>query len=616
MAGWISSKLKVAENLLQQIDQQAADSLGKADKPPRWSPSTADLVSVAAKMNQTPPAGEHSTSSTKFPLLKKSTPDLTKVSAPQSPSSFSASPKPTPDPTAIDWTELLSSPSPIVPETASRAAEGSAVPRPSLLRVVKKPAISTNGKGSSRRAEAPSSSSSSSSHVFLSSKEDRDGENEPRQGDLHKSLLSRREASLISEAGRLEIITDWNRSKEEGAKEKADSQFINVRAKRSIGSDKDLISGTESSSGSDSEEETRRAEERRKRREHILAEKAARAAADAIKEKENIVARLEGEKQSLEKIIEERERQQAKEASELQMSMIETMEAVELEKQKHNSTRMEALALLAELEAQNAVLAKSLAAEQWNLEVALNRVAELKQQIGLKELAQEEHKRRMSTTKKQASSPGIMESLKKDRVEREILDAEYSFTCDKFARLKDKARWLEENIGKTKREILQPTEVELELKKRLSQLTDHLIQKQTQVESLSSEKSTLVFRMEKLSRMLDEDGLSLEDSEFESLDIETGRWQHSDYATKAALREKIRSGRQQLGLVIRQLDAIFSVGAIFVRRNAMAQLFSFFYLIWLHLWVLYILTSHSQGSDGANQGASSSLETISNSSGH
>jgi hypothetical protein len=37
-------------------------------------------------------------------------------------------------------------------------------------------------------------------------------------------------------------------------------------------------------------------------------------------------------------------------ASELQTSMIETMEATEIEKQRHHSTRMEALVRLAELE--------------------------------------------------------------------------------------------------------------------------------------------------------------------------------------------------------------------------------------------------------------------------
>nr|CAD1817171.1 unnamed protein product [Ananas comosus var. bracteatus] len=95
----------------------------------------------------------------------------------------------------------------------------------------------------------------------------------------------------------------------------------------------------------------------------------AAVAAEAIKEREETVARLEGEKQSLEKMLEEREKEQAQEASELQTSMIETMEAVEIEKQKHNSTRMEAFARVARLEAVNADLAKSLAAAQWNLEV-------------------------------------------------------------------------------------------------------------------------------------------------------------------------------------------------------------------------------------------------------
>ena len=42
-------------------------------------------------------------------------------------------------------------------------------------------------------------------------------------------------------------------------------------------------------------------------------------------------------------------------ASELQMTMMETMEAVELEKQKHNNTRMEALARVAKLEVFQAI---------------------------------------------------------------------------------------------------------------------------------------------------------------------------------------------------------------------------------------------------------------------
>lgn len=69
---------------------------------------------------------------------------------------------------------------------------------------------------------------------------------------------------------------------------------------------------TDSDSSSDSESEGER-EEARKRREQLLAEKATAKAIEAIKDRENLVARLEGEKQSLEKIIDERAKQQANE---------------------------------------------------------------------------------------------------------------------------------------------------------------------------------------------------------------------------------------------------------------------------------------------------------------
>lgn len=84
--------------------------------------------------------------------------------------------------------------------------------------------------------------------------------------------------------------------------------------KRGSSSTIDLSSDSDSDSGStsDSESENER-EEKKRRREKILAEKLAARAVEAIKERENVVARLEGEKQSLEKILEDRAKQQAQE---------------------------------------------------------------------------------------------------------------------------------------------------------------------------------------------------------------------------------------------------------------------------------------------------------------
>jgi len=86
--------------------------------------------------------------------------------------------------------------------------------------------------------------------------------------------------------------------------------------------------------------------------------------------------------------------------------------------------------------------------------------------------------------------------LRRFKLEEEIIDAEYTLTCDRIVNLKDKARKIEESIELTRRNMVHPTEVEIELKKRLDQLTDRLIQKQMQVESLSSEKAAMLMRIE------------------------------------------------------------------------------------------------------------------------
>ncbi|KVI04566.1 hypothetical protein Ccrd_017116 [Cynara cardunculus var. scolymus] len=353
---------------------------------------------------------------------------------------------------------------------------------------------------------------------------------------------------------------------------------------------------TDSDSTSDSESE-REKEERRKRREQLLAEKAAAKAIEAIKDRENLVARLEGEKQSLEKIIDERAKQQAQEASELQMTVMETMEAVDLEKQKHNNTRMEALMKLAKLETTNAELAKSLATAQWSLEV--ERVAELHRQIELKEA---NHKGLTSKEKSHPSGNKLTAS-RGIELEHEILEAEHTFVTDKVGQLKEKVKTLETTINVTRKEIENPTEVEIELKRRLGQLTDHLIQKQAQVEALSSEKAMLMFRIEAVSRSLEESKSCLKLGDRPTNDLESGTWE-------PLFQERLRKGQKHIGSLVRQLDSIFLTGATFIRRNPMARIWSFAYLVCLHFWVLYIFRSQTAVSAGS--GAVISLENINN----
>ncbi|CAI8620009.1 unnamed protein product [Vicia faba] len=694
MANWISSKLKAAENILHQIDQQAAESLRKNDERLQLE----EQASIDAPVK--PGSGVPLKDQLKNQLKKKipenndyngklrSDPNFSVLKKTTSPIVPKHSPKSIPTITDGDWTELLSSPTQPT-ASASGGNHGNGVPAARFLRQnsrkqkgssssvsdikrnqksgnsgstprslqrldsVKGAKLSGKASDDGKESTSPGSSNRQSNveletdgasgqeYVSNSSPDKPVIETNNKEKEDHEHRFSYRDFSspeslreddknIVAEA-----IPVRGVDKVRAAKIPVDvgSRLKNViKGRRELNSASDNLtsndlkrgssmasgessdSDTESGSTSDSESEHER-EERRKKRERILAERAAANAMIAIKEKENIAAKLEGEKQSLEKILEERAKQQAQEASQLQSTMMETMEAVELEKQKHNNTRMEILTRLAKLETANADLARSLAAVQWNLEVEAKQVAELRQNIALKESILEELKKstrnphQTGALRNQLASKGV-------EFEREILEAEHSFVNDKVAQLHEKARKLEADIEMTRKEIEEPSEVEFELKRRLNQMTDHLIQKQSKVESLSSEKASLTFRIEAVSRLLEENtSVSAMNPASSSSDLESGMWELSNSKLKPMLKARIHSGKKQLGSLLQQLDYIFVTGALVLKRNSTAKLWAVIYLVCLHLWVIYILTSHSGPSDEGKSGAVISLENINNTGG-
>ncbi|KAL5815489.1 hypothetical protein ACOSQ4_026130 [Xanthoceras sorbifolium] len=648
MANWISNKLKVAETFLQQIDQQAAESLGKGETPRsddlKLDVASKNIGTVSIKDQLKKKSEENSDYNGKL----NSDPSFKVLDRNNSFSSSSSSPKLKPKPksntlTDSDWTELLGTPNPaatalginrkdgsrggggggIVGNRNQKSSNGSLVKKSVQRSGVALRGIVNGGKKPSDGEESSSSGRSSSVELLNDGKSLEGRGVKPKgEGSGENDGVSKdwRLETVVGSGGGGDAVSDVKigvngvrdrlRSTVRG-NHKSDGVSVtsvpnDMKRGSSSVSDDSSDSGSDSGSSSGSASERER-EERRRRREKILAEKAAAKAAEVVKERENMVARLEGEKQSLEKILDERAKQQAKEASELQSTMMETMDAVELEKQKHNNTRMEVFARLAKLETTNADLARSVATTQKKLEVENDQVAELRQQIELKEVAHEELRRRISNTHQTGTYLNQVAASKGTEFEREILEAEYSFITDKIVQLQDKAKKLEANIEMTRKEIEEPTEVEIELKRRLGQLTDHLIQKQAQVESLSSEKSTLLFRIEAVSRLLDENKSMASAS---SSDLESGTWDLSQTKLRPLFEDKIRSGRKHLGSLVRQLDAIFLAGAVFLRRNPTAKLWSLVYLVCLHFWVVYILMSHPQSSDEARSGAVFSLENI------
>ncbi|KAG8484144.1 hypothetical protein CXB51_022889 [Gossypium anomalum] len=825
MANWISSKLKVAETLLQQasfsflfiIDQQAAESLGKNEKQlsdeitldtptkPNGGVSLKDQLKRKPQENNDYQGKLFSDPISNMPSNNNDSKSYNSVNITSREKEISrtrASLKPNTKLTDSDWTELLSTPSQGTSSSTNGVfgirslkkdggTKGHLGSHLSLLEEKRKQKRNVNGSKSVRRSDIVlgnklngkrSNGEESSASVRPSSvdkqndgknweeleldhrdtpasfmvktKDSRDEENDRKLDS--KELLTNVEGFSLSANKNQSTRKVLDLGEVDGAPDAligiadAHGQFrTTVSGKsKSIGSSRssvfDGVKGAsqptsdassdldpDSSSTSDSESEHER-EERRKRKERIMAERAAVKAVEAIKERENTVARLEGEKQSLEKILEEGAKQHAQEVIfhgffqyymhafifisffvefdmeifcsdhgdsflrkypgadrsgmqletnktraagatkqilyivsnrvfdfsralmacnlltsvrlQLQTTTMEMMDAVELEKQKHNNTRMEALQRLAKLETTNADLARSLATAQKRLEAEINRVADLRRQIELEEAAHEELKRRIASNHQSGTNLNQLAASKGIEFGCEILEAEYSLVADKIGQLQDKASFLsyslsfgplemftfsyincndmvflyfnsicykratqlEASIELTRKAMEDPTEVEVELKRRLGQLTDHLIQKQAQLEALSSEKATLSFRIEAVSRMLEE-GKSTNMNNATSSDLELGTWGLSSSKLNPVLKDKIRSGKRQLGSMIKQLDAIFLAGAIFLRRNATAKVWSLVYLICLHFWVIYILVSHSRPSDEERSGAVMSL---------
>lgn len=415
MAHWISSKLKAAETLLQQIDQQAAESLRKNEnqtiddqlvaETSSKAPETKSLIKDQLKKKST----ENVVSQSIIPsdkrdlnIISRSNSDVNQNDEARKSLNLNSKSNLSAGLTDSDWTELLS-----VPD--KRGVSGAGIMTQSSNRFPSTRALKKNGKkvgssgqglnlsvGDGRTEKVGNNGvlkSSRKSNVGLESNISADGDAKasivgdatPRNSSVRSpssggesdqnstptpmfstANMGRVEGvNDIIDGEKLHLVNDSDHSSQitsisldrkldmkvgsNGAdrleteisgtnRSKIGSRTSSSKKKvSSLPSEGESNSETDTTSSSDSESERER-EERRKRKQHILAEKAAAKAIEAIKERENLVARLEGEKQSLEKMFEERAKRQVQEASELQTTMMETMEAVDVEKQKHNNT--------------------------------------------------------------------------------------------------------------------------------------------------------------------------------------------------------------------------------------------------------------------------------------
>ncbi|XP_063039556.1 golgin subfamily A member 5 [Engraulis encrasicolus] len=162
------------------------------------------------------------------------------------------------------------------------------------------------------------------------------------------------------------------------------------------------------------------------------------------------------------------------------------------------------------------------------------------------------------------------------------------------SRVKDR----EEEIQKLRNQLTNKalsSSSQSELESRLHQLTETLIQKQTMLEALGTEKSSLVFQLERLEQQLKSaQGGQSGGSAINMAGMEgPGARQRN---TPVLFTDHDNPGAGVYGKVRKAASTIdrFSIRlGIFLRRYPMARVFVILYMALLHLWVMVVLLTYT-----------------------
>ncbi|XP_032143480.1 golgin subfamily A member 5 isoform X1 [Sapajus apella] len=163
------------------------------------------------------------------------------------------------------------------------------------------------------------------------------------------------------------------------------------------------------------------------------------------------------------------------------------------------------------------------------------------------------------------------------------------------SRIKDR----EEEIQKLRNQLTNKAlsnSSQSELENRLHQLTETLIQKQTMLESLSTEKNSLVFQLERLEQQMNSaSGSSSNGSSINMSGIDNGEGTRlrnvpvlfNDTETNlAGMYGKVRKAASSIDQFSIRLG-------IFLRRYPVARVFVIIYMALLHLWVMIVLLTYT-----------------------
>ncbi|XP_007422595.1 golgin subfamily A member 5 [Python bivittatus] len=157
----------------------------------------------------------------------------------------------------------------------------------------------------------------------------------------------------------------------------------------------------------------------------------------------------------------------------------------------------------------------------------------------------------------------------------------------------------EEEIQKLRNQLTNKTlssSSQTELENRLHQLTETLIQKQTMLENLSTEKNALVYQLERLEQQLKTvQGASANGSSINmaGIDNSEGTRMRNVPVLFSDLDVNVAGMYGKVRKAASSIDQFSIRLGIFLRRYPIARVFVIIYMVLLHLWVMVVLLTYT-----------------------
>ncbi|CAH8357127.1 unnamed protein product [Eruca vesicaria subsp. sativa] len=325
------------------------------------------------------------------------------------------------------------------------------------------------------------------------------------------------------------------------------------------------------------------------------------SAMDALK---NQAALSEGKLSSLqadmESIMRNRELAETRMMQALREELATTERRAEEERSAHNATKMAAMERERELEHRAVDASTALVRIQRIADERTAKVAELEQKVALLEvecssLNQELQDMEIRARRGQKKSPDEPNQViqiqawqdEVDRARQGQRDAE-----EKLSSMEAEMQKVRVEMAAMKRDAEHYSRQEhTELEKRYRELTDLLYYKQTQLETMASEKAAAEFQLEKEVKRLQEAQVEVEKSRVSRRPSTT--WEEdSEIKTLESLplyHQHLATARTQLQNAVKLLDSGAVRATRFLWRYPIARILLLFYLIFVHLFLMYLI---------------------------